>query len=171
MKIDELQYETGEGPCLSSIKEHATFVIADMDDDETWPKFSARAARETGVRSMLSHVLEVEQDALGALNLTALEKDAFTSEDVATGAIFAVHAGIALGNALTFAQEENQIIQLEEGLVTRKVIGQATGLLMAQEGLSADEAFERLVHVSQNANVKLRDIARRYVDAWEAKGP
>lgn len=59
--------------------------------------------------------------------------------------------------------------QLEEALLIRTTIGQAVGLLMAQEGLISDEAFERLVHVSQNSNMKLRDIAQRYVDAWEAK--
>lgn len=59
--------------------------------------------------------------------------------------------------------------QLEEALLTRTVIGQATGLLMAQEGLTSEEAFARLVRVSQNANLKLRDIAQRYVDTWEDK--
>jgi AmiR/NasT family two-component response regulator len=48
------------------------------------------------------------------------------------------------------------------------MIGQATGLLMAQEGLTSGEAFQRLVRVSQNANIKLREIAQRYVRSWEA---
>lgn len=60
-------------------------------------------------------------------------------------------------------------MQLEEALATRTTIGQAVGLLMAQEALTSDEAFTKLVHVSQNANIKLRDIAQRYVDAWEEK--
>lgn len=59
--------------------------------------------------------------------------------------------------------------QLEEALVTRTTIGQAVGVLMAQEGLTSDEAFDKLVHVSQNANLKLRDIAQRYLKAWEEK--
>jgi AmiR/NasT family two-component response regulator len=40
---------------------------------------------------------------------------------------------------------------------------------MAQEGLTSDEAFQKLVFVSQNANVKLREIAQRYVETWEKK--
>lgn len=59
--------------------------------------------------------------------------------------------------------------QLEEALVTRTTIGQAVGLLMAQEALTSEEAFAKLVHVSQNANLKLREIAQRYVEAWEDK--
>ena len=49
------------------------------------------------------------------------------------------------------------------------MIGQATGLLMAQHGVTADEAFQMMVTASQHANIKLRDIARRYVEAWEEK--
>ncbi len=63
--------------------------------------------------------------------------------------------------------------QLKEALETRTIIGQATGLLMAQEGLSSEEAFQKLVKVSRNANIKLRDLAQRYADAWHqnAKTP
>ncbi len=60
-------------------------------------------------------------------------------------------------------------LQLEEALETRTVIGQAIGLLMAQEAFTSDEAFQKLVGVSQNSNIKLRDIAQRLVDAWEEK--
>ena len=35
---------------------------------------------------------------------------------------------------------------------------------MAREGVSDDEAFEMLKRVSQNQNVKLRDIAQKIVD-------
>lgn len=59
--------------------------------------------------------------------------------------------------------------QLEEALRSRTTIGQAVGLLMAQEGFTSEEAFAKLVSVSQNANVKLREIAHRYVDTWEEK--
>lgn len=59
--------------------------------------------------------------------------------------------------------------QLEEALSTRTTIGQTVGLLMAQEALTSEEAFRKLVRVSQTANVKLRAIAERYVEAWEEK--
>lgn len=168
-KIDRLQYETSEGPCLSSVSEHATFQIRDMAADETWPTFSKRASEQTGTSSMLCYVLEVHGGALGSMNLLSSTVDAFDEEDVYTGALFAVQAGVALANALTHAADQEKVDQLQEGLQTRKIIGQATGLLMAHEGLTAEEAFDQLVHVSQNANIKLRDIASRYVGEWEGK--
>jgi AmiR/NasT family two-component response regulator len=44
------------------------------------------------------------------------------------------------------------------------VIEQAKGMLMADDRISADAAFERLVRVSQETNTKLRDVARRLVE-------
>ena len=168
-KLDALQYETDEGPCLSSIREHGMFHIADMQRDETWPSFSKRAVAETGIRSMLAFVLGLGEDSLGALNLMSTQVDTFDQDDASTGALFAVHAAGALRNAMDSADAELSKAELSKGLETRKLIGQATGLLMAQEGLTSDEAFDRLVRVSQNANVKVREIAERYVDSWETK--
>jgi AmiR/NasT family two-component response regulator len=70
--------------------------------------------------------------------------------------LFATHASIALGNAL-------QIDGLTQALRTRKIIGQAIGLVMKEHTLTEDAAFGFLVRTSSHANVKLRDIAARMV--------
>ena len=44
------------------------------------------------------------------------------------------------------------------------MIGQAKGILMERENVSDDAAFEMLKTISQQANVKLRDIAQRLID-------
>ncbi len=48
---------------------------------------------------------------------------------------------------------------------TRAEIEQAKGLLMAAYGISADRAFDILVWRSQETNVKVRDLARRFLAA------
>ena len=163
-QIDRIQYETNEGPCLSSIGKEQTFHIPNMERDETWPTFSERVAQETGVKSMLSYVLDVHEGALGALNLTSTKVESFSKEDVATGSLFAAQAGVALANALTHEADQHQIRQLEEGLQTRQMIGQAVGLVMAAERVDADEAFRMLVRISQTANVKLREMAQQLIE-------
>ncbi len=85
--------------------------------------------------------------------------------------MFASQAAVVVSNVKELADTRAQVDQLQQALQTRTVIGQATGLLMAQEGLSSEEAFQKLVHVSQTANVKLRDIAMRDVEAWEQRTP
>ena len=70
------------------------------------------------------------------------------------GSVFATHAAVALAGA---QQDE----QMQKALQGRDVIGQAKGILMAQQGVSADEAFDILRRASQRMNIKLRELAER----------
>jgi AmiR/NasT family two-component response regulator len=56
-----------------------------------------------------------------------------------------------------------EVSQLQQALATRDLIGQAKGVLMATEALSADEAFRRMVRESQRTNRKLTEIAAEVV--------
>ena len=150
--VDAIQYETGEGPCLDAIREHEVFETGDLRKEQRWPNFAARAHRETGVTSALGFRLFVEGDTLGALNLFSKAADAFNEESRTVGVVFAAHAAVALSTAM---HDE----QMEEALESRDLIGQAKGILMAREGISADQAFDMLRRASQRLNVKLRDVA------------
>jgi AmiR/NasT family two-component response regulator len=60
---------------------------------------------------------------------------------------------------------------LERALETRPIIEQAKGILIAQQGCSADEAFDILRRVSQRENRKLRDVATDLVQSHQPKRP
>lgn len=60
--------------------------------------------------------------------------------------------------ALAGAQHDEQ---LQKALAGRDVIGQAKGILMAQQNVSADEAFDIPRRASQRMNIKLRKLAER----------
>lgn len=151
-KVDAIQYEVGEGPCLDAIREHEVFQTGDLGHEARWSRFAARAQRETGITSMLCFRLFIEGDTLGALNLHSKAADAFGEESRTVGLVFAAHAAVALSTAV---HDE----QMEEALQSRDLIGQAKGILMAREGINADEAFDMLRRASQRLNVKLRDVA------------
>jgi len=151
--VDLIQYETGEGPCLDAIREHdEMFRSGDLGSEPRWPMFSARARRETGVTSMMGFRLFVGAETLGSLNLYSKRPEAFDDAAGAAGSVFAAHAAVALATAL---HDE----QMDEAVATRDVIGQAKGILMAKEGVSADAAFDMLRRASQRLNVKLRTVA------------
>jgi transcriptional regulator with GAF, ATPase, and Fis domain len=160
-KVDAIQYETGEGPCLDAIREHEIFRTHDLGSETRWPLFSTRAQAETGVTSMLSFRLFVDGDTLGALNLYSKAPDAFDDEACVVGSVFAAHAAVALSTAL---HDE----QMEEALQSRDVIGQAKGILMAREGITADAAFDTLRRASQHLNLKLRDVADQVTHTGES---
>jgi hypothetical protein len=113
--------------------------------------------------------LKLEEQPIGALNFYSSEKDAARPGQREEGMMFASQAAIAVANLRERASMASQLEHLEEGLKNRTMIGQATGVLMAQEGLTSEEAFQKLVVASQTSNIKLRDIARRVVEVWEQK--
>jgi transcriptional regulator with GAF, ATPase, and Fis domain len=162
--VDAIQYETGEGPCLDAIREHEVFETGDLGRERRWPNFSARAQRETGVTSALCFRLFVEGDTLGALNLFSKAADAFDEHSRTVGIVFAAHAAVALSTAM---HDE----QMEEALQSRDLIGQAKGILMAREGINADQAFDMLRRASQRLNVKLRDVAGSVVSPESGAAP
>jgi hypothetical protein len=154
--LDELQAETGEGPCLAAARETARVVVHDLDHDERWPAFGPRAA-ELGVFSALSYqlfLLRNEGDRLGALNLFGTHPYAFDRDAVAIGEVFAAHCAAVLASAI--AQDG-----ATAALASRDVIGQAKGILMASHGVDANEAFDLLRRASQRQHAKLRDVAAR----------
>ena len=58
-----------------------------------------------------------------------------------------------------------EVAQLRRAMQTRPVIDLARGVLMASFGLSAEDAWQVLVRVSQNTNTKLHEVADQLVSA------
>ena len=173
-EIDQIQYATGQGPCLSAIKDPrqagvpATYEIQSMATDTTWPEFSARA-NERGLESLLAFTLLMEERTLGSLNLYATRPNVFQAEDRSIGAIFAAHAAVALANAQTLHEARDRVDQLLKGYASRDAIGQAKGILMEREQCSEEEAFQLLIAASSHLHKKLREVARDVIDSSGGK--
>lgn len=161
-RCDAFQNEIGEGPCLDATWNQHTVTIPDMSMETRWPSFAAEAVR-LGVGSMMSFQLYVEGDTLGAMNLYAASPYSFAGGEQLVGELFASHAAVALAGAA-------ESRQLNAALETRDVIGQAKGILMNRENVDALTAFNMLVHASQNANIKLAEVAVWLVDEHSTPG-
>ncbi|MEA5361009.1 GAF and ANTAR domain-containing protein [Amycolatopsis sp., V23-08] len=155
-ELDAVQYRTGEGPCVDAITDHRVYRTGNMLDEDRWPAF-APAAAATGVRSMLSYRLFASETTMGALNLYSRRRDAFSEQTEEDGRVFATHAAIALIGAQTEAR-------LVAAIETRDVIGMAKGILMQRHALDPVQAFRMLVESSQNANMKLNEVAAWLVE-------
>jgi GAF domain-containing protein len=153
--VDAVQYETGEGPCLSAIVEDDLFRTGDLAEETRWPRFSRPAVERTGVRSVLAYRLFTDDDTLGALNLYSRERNAFGDDSVGVGTILTAHAALAFARA----RERAQISGLEQAVASNRAIGMAIGILMAIRHIGQDDAFDLLRTVSQRTNRKLREIA------------
>jgi GAF domain-containing protein len=136
--------------------------IDDLAAETRWPRFGPAAAG-LGLRSTLSFRLYVHDEEFGALNLYSATPHAFTEDSYVVGEMFARHSAMAL------AEAEHRH-QFNEALSTRDVIGQAKGILMHRDRLTAEEAFDLLARTSQNGNVKLVELARWLVEQTEQAG-
>lgn len=112
--VDRIQYAVGQGPCLDAVRDQDVFHSSDLTIEQRWPAFSARAAAETGVRSMLSFCMFVEDDTLGALTLYSRVPDAFDTDSHTVGVVFAAHAALAVSTA----REHDRALALDEALHT-----------------------------------------------------
>lgn len=154
---DRVQRRTGEGPCIEAIASGADTVR--VTDSRTaakrWPKYAAEA-EPLGIASMIAFPLFAEKKTLGALNIYSSRPGALTKESENTGWLLASHAAVAIDRTRREAD-------LHVAISSRQRIGQAMGILMALKHISADEAFALLAKMSQDRNIKLRELARRIV--------
>lgn len=160
-QLDDIQYETGEGPCLATIDTGKPVRVDDITEDDRWPRFAPRAA-EQGLRASFSLPLPVQGQVVGSLNLYSTTRP-FDVEAERLGHLFAAQATAAMANIKTLHEARSMVDQLTQALESRDVIGQAKGILMAREGCTADQAFDILRRASQRTNMKLRDVAVQVV--------
>lgn len=162
--LDELQYGLAEGPCLDAAAEGVVFEVADFGSEPRWPRYAPVALRE-GAGSSMSLPLKAREAPVGALNLYSKTRSGFSEVEREAASEFARIAGILLANAVAYLDKDELADQLRKALESREVIGRATGILMERERLSGEEAFTRLRKVSQDANIKLREIAEKLVES------
>lgn len=169
-QIDELQYETGQGPCLEALATGTRIEIEDLAADERWTRFRAPALAH-GMRSSLSMPLIVGGRAVAALNFYADAPRAFTPTDLDLAKALAAQCGAALEVILRQTDQALLREQFDAALGSRSVIDQALGILMAQQRCTASEAFELLRRASQRRNRKLREVAADLVTAVTGRPP
>ena len=169
-QADEIQFRTGDGPCFHAIRHAQVVRIDDLAAHSRWPRFSRQAAA-LGIRSCLAVPLFEDDEPAGALTLYARRPGAFGAAEVRRAERFARNASGALTLALRMASCSDLNDQLRSSIVSRAIIDQALGVIMATERCPQDKAFALLRTVSQNTNVKLRDLATTIVKSVSGEPP
>jgi GAF domain-containing protein len=165
--VDDLittQMHSGTGPVLAMVKKGLDSVLVpDSREEDRWPEWASTTVA-VGVRSMIGVRLGTSDRTIGTLNLYDSRPHHFSVADVEVAHVLARHAAIALDRA---ADSEN----FARALDSRKLIGQAQGILMERFDLDDARAFEVLRRYSQDNNIKLRDVAQIVVDTRRLPDP
>ncbi|GAA4891601.1 ANTAR domain-containing response regulator [Actinomycetospora straminea] len=176
-RLDQAQYESGEGPSLTAtaasglgLAYHPDLAVPDHPVDgeaapadageAAWPSWGPQALA-LGVRCVLSTGVFPDSDPprQAALTCYSTSPHGLDHADRDTALLLASFAGMALSHTAARTAAELEAAHLREALSSRDVIGQAKGILMERHGYDADKAFRALSRASQHLNTKLRDIA------------
>jgi len=156
-ELDRLQYSEDEGPCVDTLGKAHLVLAPQLRQEQRWPRYVPKAL-QLGLRSQMAIQLTLDDEGtLGGLNMYSTVSDDIDPEAPSIAELFARHAAIALGGA-------RHVTNLNRALQTRKVIGQALGILMERYQMSEERAFAFLMRASSTSNLKLHTIAQELVD-------
>ena len=155
-KVDALQYQFKQGPCVDAVQGRWQARSDDLRVDVRWPKYGPVAA-DLGIVSQMGIELFDEPGLIAGLNLYSSTVGAFDDDTVEAAMLFAIQATHTLGRVMTQKQ-------LTDAMTTNTTIGRATGVVMQRFQLSADRAFELLTRVSRIHDVTLEILADQILD-------
>jgi GAF domain-containing protein len=170
--IDLAQYDVMEGPCIDALTGDDPIYVEDILAEDRWPLFCT-AAEDAGVRTSLSLNASADspEESAASLNLYAARRHRLTDDQIEQAKLFAGQLAAALGNISMYRASARLAEQLADSMRTRAGIEQAKGMLIAERGITADEAFQVLRAESEETDVKLAAVAARFVkDRKEALG-
>lgn len=167
-ELDQVQYDTGEGPCVDAARMSSPGYVRsdDLATEAAWPTFGPAAAAR-GFTVVLSSVLMPDSKPphlSGALNIYSRHAGALRQDARDVALLLATHASLALAATQAVTRADLHEAQLRRAIESRDIIGQAKGILMQRRGIGADEAFDLLRRVSQDLNVKVVELARTLAD-------
>jgi GAF domain-containing protein len=163
-RADELQYQLGEGPCLTACEQDVLVRIDDLEQDLRWPRWRAEVL-PLGLRSSLSAPLDAQGPTSGALKVYGDHPEAFDQAGENLLTRFAEQAAILLANVTALDQAERLSESLQRALRTRNLVALATGVLMERHHLTEESAFLRLVGISRRQQRDLADGAATVVSS------
>lgn len=160
-KLDEAQYTLGEGPYIDAQTAEAPVLVPDLTRSEgaRWPAFTP-SALEMGVHALFGFPLQLGAIRIGVLALYRrssgpLERRelaaALRATDVAAWMLIRQEGDDRVADSDAQGWEESPWVRIE--------VSQATGMIMAQLGVSAEEAFARLRAYAFAQERRVGDVA------------
>jgi GAF domain-containing protein len=168
--LEELQIEHGEGPCVDAYERKDLVDSADLASERRWPEFSPVAVQR-GLRAVLACPIPYNQQAVGVVAVFSATRRPWTPEGELALVAFTDLAALLVANTMASEERGELADQLQKALDARVVLEQAKGALMAHEGLSDVEAFERIRRQARATRRRIADVATETIEALRSQDP
>jgi hypothetical protein len=163
-RVEELQFELGEGPHREALSSGRPVLVPELSDAQTsrWPVLSPSLA-PLGVSALFAFPLTIGAATVGVVDMYRSAPGDLGPGSISTAlALASWTAGPALRLAAQSAKVEKPATeQLSPGI--RREVHQATGIIVAQLGISATEAFSRLQAYAFSGGKTLEYVAHEVV--------
>ena len=155
-RLDELQMDLGEGPCWQAQATGHPVLVPDLNDSTftAWPTLQT-AVIGHGIRSAYAIPLSVGLLDIGAVDLYATSPDALTQSDIAEAVMLADTAALVILERTLARVDESP----ENAIWPRRLVHQATGMVVAQLGVSAENALLIIRAHAFASNRPVREVA------------
>lgn len=142
---EDLQLSLGEGPCVDAFEGGELIEVTDLASHSgtKWPIFSKEMA-DAGAGSLASFPLRIGAARFGALTLYRLTRGELSSDQVADSYVIAQLAAHLIVAQQARIAGDHVIADIETGFTRMEPIHQATGMIMAQLSVGAEDALARL---------------------------
>lgn len=154
-RLDELQFDLGEGPCWDALSSRRPVLHEDLHADSSrWPLFTD-AVSGSGVGAMYAFPLALGSLSIGAVDLYAHEPRTLSPAQVEDAATLAAICSRQVLRRALAAQPP----AAEEGGFSRREVHQATGMVLAQLGVTAADALLIINGYAFARGRTVRDVA------------
>ncbi|WP_020076874.1 GAF and ANTAR domain-containing protein [Cryocola sp. 340MFSha3.1] len=163
-RLDELQFDLGEGPCWDALRLRRPVLEPDLRrrPQQQWTSFTP-AAIEAGVGALFAFPMLVGPLRIGAVDMYAREPVALDEAHTQAATKLAEAAGrTLLKRALdTMGREEPAE---DANPFSRRVVHQATGMVLAQLDVSADDARMVIQAHAYATDRSMMEVSRDVLD-------
>jgi len=159
-RVEDLQMTLGEGPTFEAYASYGPVLVADLGSVERgrWPGFEAAlTAADAGSLSALP--LQLGAIRLGVLSVYRPSAGLLSRADLAAALEVADAVTTLLLTSGRAAPSDEAIVAWLAGSGTSNEINQATGMVIAQLGITAEEAYARLRAFAFSSERSLSDVA------------
>jgi GAF domain-containing protein len=168
-EADNLQYELGEGPCMTAAGTRQLVRIDDLTEDRRWPCWAAAAAR-LGLHAAMSAPMVAADESLGAIKVYAERPGTFDVRSEQLLTMFSAQAALLVANMQTHERAKRLSEGMRQAIHGRDVVNVAKGILMGRNAVDEDAAFGMLLARGAQDGSTLAQAARSIVESVVRRG-
>lgn len=163
--IDEIQFTTGEGPCMDAFTQGRPVLVSDLHSDGRWPAY-ATTALSSGTGAVFAFPLQAGTVRFGVMDVFFERAGSMSAEQVTTAQIFAqIATEIMLEGSMTTATGDLES-HLSTALDYRTEVYQAQGMVMIDLGLQVDAALALMRAFAFAHEMPLINLARDIIGGF-----